>query len=130
MKVYTYWDSSPEAPADQAEFFRIWEHSWRKHGWEPRILTITNAMACPWFSPEKPWRFKFYAFLSVAGGYFSRVNYFNNGLIPGRVKLPKRAKSKDNLEYLDPFVFDEHNFPSGLIAFSSVAEFKASGLCL
>lgn len=36
--------------ADQRELLRYWEASWRKHGWEPVVLTPREARANPLFS--------------------------------------------------------------------------------
>lgn len=40
MKIYATWDSSPTAPARQAELAAIWARSWKARGWEPRIFIL------------------------------------------------------------------------------------------
>jgi hypothetical protein len=50
MKVFAFWDSSPAAHPEQAEFFRLWELTWRRRGWEPRILTARQAKRNPKYS--------------------------------------------------------------------------------
>lgn len=41
--IYTYFDATENAPADQAVLLRLFVQSWSARGWTPRILTIRNA---------------------------------------------------------------------------------------
>jgi len=49
MKIYTYWDSTVNAPKNQAALMSLWDRSWAARGWEPRILTQANARKHPLF---------------------------------------------------------------------------------
>lgn len=108
MNVYTYWDSSPKAPNDQVELFRIWEHSWRKNGWKPRLLTEQNVKS-------KSWPFKTLSLLVA-------MYLFNASFTPRRLKgatLPALRRA-----------VAEARADGSLRRFDTAAEFKASGLCL
>jgi hypothetical protein len=52
MIVYTYYDSDPDSPKDQARFIRLWAESWRKHGWKPLLLTERMAEEHPNYKPN------------------------------------------------------------------------------
>lgn len=83
MKIYAFWDSSKSPVDGQAELLRIWERSWRKQGWEPRLLTIANAKRSKNYQPS----FSFidnmlWALHSVGGGWLSSILLFNNAFKP------------------------------------------------
>lgn len=46
MNIYTYYESVSNM-GPQAEIIRLWELSWRRRGWTPRILTPRDAQAHP-----------------------------------------------------------------------------------
>lgn len=96
MKVYTYWDFSATAPERQAEFFRIWERSWSRHGWEPRLLTSWNIKEKG--NDEPDW---LSAFIGVKGGFYSDIRVFNNGLKPFKPRLALCEDASGLLVWMD-----------------------------
>lgn len=99
MKVYTYYNASPEAPEDQAERFRIWHDGWTAQGWETRILTYRKARQSPLFAKTMA-RFKdcepeirhaalrWLALHAAGGGWFSAVT--KSGVAIPLQKIPRK----------------------------------------
>jgi hypothetical protein len=93
VKVFTYYDSTPTAPPNQAELIRVWAHSWEAQGWTPRLLTVRHARAsrlgsvcaklsCDWIA----------ALEYHGGGFFCSPNIINFSF-PGKeafLRAPKR----------------------------------------
>lgn len=82
MKVYTYWDLSAAAPEDQAERLRLWERSWSKQGWKPKILSILNAKKSRHFAPDG--NLALFALDAVGGGWLSDMLVINSAFKPLR----------------------------------------------
>jgi len=53
MKVFTYHEDLPGYP-DCKELLSLWAESWRRHGWEPEILTHDHAKAHPMYEFMMP----------------------------------------------------------------------------
>jgi len=98
MKVYTFYDSSPEAPPDQSEFIRLWELSWRRRGWKTKILTEREAVQSPHYTTAKiraqqfcvPLDFRFLkwlAFQTAGGGHLCDYRVINFSFKPKREKI-------------------------------------------
>ena len=51
MKVYAFYDSSPSAHPEQAEFIRLWALSWERRGFQPRLLTARHAHRSKFYAP-------------------------------------------------------------------------------
>lgn len=98
MKVYTFYDSTPDAPPDQAEFIRLWELSWRRRGWKTKILTDREAQKSlfyataqiraqqariPFNAAVKQWL----AFQVAGGGHLCDYRTINFGFKPRREKI-------------------------------------------
>ena len=50
MRVYTYYDQVPGINIEEEkQLIRLWEISWKKHGWTPIVLSIQTAMKHPEF---------------------------------------------------------------------------------
>lgn len=52
MNIYTYYEVVPGLPS-QAELIHLWDQSWRKRGWTPRLLTQRDAERHPMFNQFK-----------------------------------------------------------------------------
>lgn len=142
MKVYTFWDSSDAAPLRQAELFRVWERSWSRHGWTPRLLTDWN------IKDRAPLDYLWTAALAgVGGGFYSNIRVFNNGL-KAPLKFPvKQANAGHKLVWMKdaknwrkrPWVDivglclpwqNGRGVRAPTIYFASVEELHQSGICL
>lgn len=51
-EIYTYFDASLALPG-QGEMLFHWYHSWKKHGWEPRLLHPRTIVSHPWRKPVR-----------------------------------------------------------------------------
>lgn len=78
MNVYSYLD--PDGSDLDFKLISIWEESWRRQGWKPRLLTIRDAKRHPLFGrccgPQV------LAFAQVGGGWFSSLSVINESFSP------------------------------------------------
>lgn len=82
MNVYSYF--SPDGPELDLQLVPLWEESWRRQGWTPRLLTIRDARKHPDFA-----NLSFAAFLAwaqVGGGWYSKINTINFSFLPRQPK--------------------------------------------
>lgn len=149
MKVYAYWDSSQSPVDGQAELLRIWERSWRKQGWEPRLLTIANARRFKGYKTSNS-RFDnmFWALQSVGGGWLSSTLLFNNAFKPNTprhhfVIEPWSLVFMDRVKINTPMGITSRRFAPGVVTpwtrdwpkrpgcflFDTLADLLASGVC-
>jgi hypothetical protein len=90
--IYTFFDSSPDAPADQPEQLRLWDRNWRAQGWTPKLLTIRHARRSKLFKryPEQHVHSTFlFALHTVGGGWMVRKN---QGVCVMKPRKPRRGK--------------------------------------
>lgn len=78
MTIYTYFDSSHPNPAKQAEFLRLFERSWARHGWTPRVITSRGARS----SEHDGLPIRYRAMESVRGSWFADIQLLNVGFRP------------------------------------------------
>src|SRR5258706_13238352 len=101
MKVYTFYDSSPDAPPDQSEFIRLWEVSWSRRGLKTKILTEREAQKSPFYTTarlrarEEGIVFdasikKWLAFQVAGGGHLCNYRVMNFSRKPKREKVDVR----------------------------------------
>lgn len=55
MRVYAFYDSSPSAHPEQAEFLRLWALSWERRGFTPKLLTARHAARSSLFRHFANW---------------------------------------------------------------------------
>lgn len=79
MNVFAYYDASPEACPDQAEFVTFWERSWRNRGWTPRLLTARHARRSRFYVKQKRYvnRLPLLALHAVGGGLLVPLSVIN-----------------------------------------------------
>jgi hypothetical protein len=93
VKIYTFWNATPTALPEQAQLLRHWARSWKRQGWEPRILTEVNSRKSPHYSPSSnPFDLTFFALHAVGGGWFSLPTVMNISLTPFKPKEPVLVK--------------------------------------
>ena len=101
MNVYAYWDSSESPIDEQAGLLRVWERSWRRQGWTPRLLTIANARKSKNYQPSNnSLDNMLWALHAVGGGWLSDIRLINNSLKPFK---PRHGYTVDpwTLIYMD-----------------------------
>jgi hypothetical protein len=102
MVVYTYYEALP-GMTGQGEIIRLWEQSWRKRGWTPRILTPRDAKAHPRFAEfdarintyptannrqyENCCYHRWLALAQVGGGWMTDTDVINFAFFPQVRKL-------------------------------------------
>lgn len=78
MNVYSY--LNPDGPDIDFKLIPLWEESWRRQGWNPRLLTIRDAKRNLEYTPsEFP---EWYAWSEVAGGWYSSLCVLNFSFRP------------------------------------------------
>lgn len=106
MKVYTFYDSSPTAHPDQAEFIRLWALSWERRGFTPRLLTARHAHRSKLYAKfvdvvgagepmliDPRW-LQWFALHAVRGtGWLTSCQVINFSLVP------KRARRKLDVDF-------------------------------
>lgn len=84
--VFAYWDSSEGAPSHQAEIFSLWEKSWKKRGWEPRLLAEHMAVRNPKYRTIRKSvsqkELRTLALLSVKGTWICPIHVLNFSFAP------------------------------------------------
>lgn len=84
MKVYAYFDADAPSAKHDADYLRLWERSWRRMGWEPKILTALNAQQSKFFA-EGLGINRGLAYHSTGGGaWYSDDRVINFGFKPQR----------------------------------------------
>lgn len=83
VRVFTYYDPDFE-PEPAGPIIRLWELSWRAHGWEPRLLIPRLARRHPDFRADGTYWEHFALAMRTQKEPGSCVDYrtFNNGLRP------------------------------------------------
>jgi hypothetical protein len=110
MNIYTFF--SPVAGiSGQAEVIRVWELSWRRRGWTPRILTPRDAQAHPRFKEfdvrvrtyptannpeyERLCYIRWLALAQVGGGWMTDTDVINYAFFPQvrelEFEIPEKA---------------------------------------
>lgn len=86
--VYTYFDADSPLSHNQPDFVRLWERSWRNHGWVPRILTAANARKSKHYVADAPDydAMSELAFSTTRGGVFCDPHIMNFGFRPPKLK--------------------------------------------
>jgi hypothetical protein len=84
--IYAYWDSSPNAVIHQAELCSLWRASWLARGWQPRLLTVRDALKSPQYKaalklgPVPPQMLADFACSAVGGVFICPFHCINFSL--------------------------------------------------
>ncbi len=90
MKVFTYYDTSETAPADQSLLVTLWERSWRNRGWTPRLISERHAKRSKFF-PELEYAQHLHprlALHAMGGGLLVPMYVINFGFRPKDFETP------------------------------------------
>jgi hypothetical protein len=110
--VYTYFD--PQVPGGRSPahsgVLRLWSESWRRHGWEPRVLGPRDAKKHPRYAEflarvrtyptinprgyEDACYLRWLAFAHVKGGLMVDYDVICNGAMPGGMLRPHNSSLK------------------------------------
>lgn len=152
MRVYAFYDSSPSAHPEQAEFLRLWALSWERRGFTPKLLTARHAQRSSFYSrfiqrargPELTdyRRLQWLALHAVRGsGWLTSSRVINFSLAPKRMSKKtqsmrvnasswptfrvSRASTKSTVAYmmkLGGWLVATEPFPPGLKQFECAAD--------
>lgn len=144
MRVYAFYDSSPSAHPEQAEFLRLWALSWTRRGFTPKLLTARHAQRSKFYRLGwlyEPGYLKWLALHAVRGsGWLVSSRVINFSLFPKRLLSKKklmsvnafhwpavrvsRASVKQTVARMRQYAWTTKTepFPPGLKEFSSAAD--------
>lgn len=83
MNVYSYLE--PHGPELAVQLVPIWEESWRKQGWTPRLLTVRDARKHPDFDEQSDPRLL--AWERAGGGWYCPTSVLNFSFSPKRLRV-------------------------------------------
>lgn len=87
MKVFGFYDGSPDADPRQSGLIRIWDKSWTEHGWTTRLLTAQHAEKCVLWTPKRKREdYPLLALHRIGGGWLSPFELINLGFTTDRFR--------------------------------------------